>query len=42
MPDGVKENKVGYEWIGMDGKLGMSGAEHENVALIIHSIKSKK
>lgn len=38
--DFVKENKVDYEWIGMNGKpFGMSGAEHENVALIIHSIK---
>ena len=40
--DFLKGNDVDYEWIGMDGKLGMSGAEHENVALIIHSIKSKK
>lgn len=38
--DFVKENKVDYEWIGMNGKpFGMSGAEHENVALVIHSIK---
>lgn len=35
----VQENKVDYEWIGMNGKLGMSGYEHENVALIIHSIQ---
>lgn len=35
----LKENKVDYEWIGMNGTLGMTGQEHENVALIIHSIK---
>jgi hypothetical protein len=34
----IRENKVEYEWIGMDGRLGMSGYEHENVALIVHSI----
>ena len=33
------ENKVDYEWIGMNGTpTGMSGYCHENVALIIHSI----
>lgn len=35
----ITENKVDYEWIGMNGKpTGMSGYYHENVALIIHSI----
>jgi hypothetical protein len=35
----ITENKVDYEWIGMNGtSTGMSGYEHENVALIIHSI----
>lgn len=37
----INENKVDYEWIGMNGTLGMSGYEHENVALIIHSIDKK-
>tara|TARA_B110000902_G_scaffold185012_1_gene209465 strand:+ start:261 stop:680 length:420 start_codon:yes stop_codon:yes gene_type:complete len=35
----ITENKVDYEWIGMNGKpTGMRGYCHENVALIIHSI----
>ena len=35
----ITENKVDYEWIGMNGTpTGMSGYDHENVALIIHSI----
>ena len=34
----INENKVNYEWIGMNGTLGMVGYEHQNVALIIHSI----
>jgi len=34
----INENRVTYKWIGMDGTIGMSGYEHENVALIIHSI----
>ena len=35
----ITENKVDYEWIGMNGKpTGMHGYYHENVALIIHSI----
>ena len=35
----ITENKVDYEWIGMNGTpIGMSGYYHENVALIIHSI----
>jgi hypothetical protein len=35
----ITENKVDYEWIGMNGKpIGMLGYYHENVALIIHSI----
>jgi hypothetical protein len=37
----ITENKVDYEWIGMNGTpTGMSGYYHENVALIIHSIES--
>lgn len=35
----LQENKVDYEWIGMNGKLGMSGYTHENVALVLHSIQ---
>ena len=39
----ITENIVDYEWIGMNGTpTGMSGYYHENVALIIHSIKNKK
>jgi hypothetical protein len=35
----ITENKVDFEWIGMNGTpFGMSGYYHENVALIIHSI----
>jgi hypothetical protein len=35
----ITENKVDYEWIGMNGTpTGMSGYYHEKVALIIHSI----
>jgi len=35
----ITENNVDYEWIGMNGvPIGMWGYEHENVALIIHSI----
>jgi hypothetical protein len=35
----ITENNVNYEWIGMNGTpTGMLGYEHENVALIIHSI----
>jgi hypothetical protein len=35
----ITENKVDYEWIGMDGTpTGMLGQRHERVALIIHSI----
>ncbi len=36
----ISQNKVDYEWIGMNGTpTGMSGYEHENVAVIIQSIK---
>jgi hypothetical protein len=36
----ITENKVDYEWIGMNGTpRGMIGYEHENVAVIIHSIE---
>jgi hypothetical protein len=36
----ITENKVNYEWIGMNGvPFGMSGYYHENVAMIIHSIE---
>ena len=35
----ITENKVDYEWIGMNGTpTGMLGYYHENVALVIHSI----
>jgi hypothetical protein len=35
----ITENKVDYEWIGMNGTpTGMVGYYHENVALVIHSI----
>ena len=35
----ITENKVDYEWIGMDGTpIGMTGYYHENVALVIKSI----
>ena len=36
----ITENKVDYEWIGMNGTpTGMNGYYHENVALIIHSVQ---
>jgi len=36
----INENKVDYEWIGMNGTpSGMQGYHHENAALIIKSIK---
>ena len=36
----VTENKVDYEWIGMNGvPFGMSGYYHENVAVIIRSVR---
>ena len=35
----ITENKVDYEWIGMNGTpIGMCGYNSENVAVIIHSI----
>ena len=35
----ITENKVNYEWIGMNGTPeGMIGYYHQNVALIIHSV----
>jgi len=35
----VTEYKVNYEWIGMNGSpFGTPGYDHENVALIIHSV----
>ena len=35
----ITENKVNYEWIGMNGTpTGLSGPKHERVALIIYSI----
>lgn len=34
----ITENKVDYEWIGMNGTpMGLLGYYHENVALIVHS-----
>lgn len=36
----ITENEVDYEWIGMNGvPMGMSGYSHENVALVIHSVR---
>jgi hypothetical protein len=36
----ITENKVDYQWIGMNGRpFGMSGYYHENVAVIIRSIQ---
>ena len=32
----VTENNVSYDWIGMNGSIGMSGYDHENVAVMIH------
>ncbi len=38
----ITENDVNYEWIGMNGRpTGMSGYEHENVGVIIHSINCR-
>lgn len=35
----ITENKVDYEWIGMNGPLtGNSDGYHQNATLIIHSI----
>lgn len=35
----VTENKVDYEWIGMNGKpIGMIGYFHQNVAVVFHSV----
>jgi len=35
----ITENNVNYSWIGMNGTpTGMTGYDHQNVALIIHSI----
>ncbi len=39
----LDENIVDYSWIGMNGKpFGMKGVKHEKVALILHSVKTKK
>lgn len=36
----ITENKVDYEWIGMNGRVnGTDGYHGENVALIVHSVK---
>jgi len=36
----ITENTVDYEWIGMNGTpTGMHGYYHENVAVILHSVK---
>jgi len=38
----ITENDVKYTWIGMNGTpTGMSGYYHENVAVMIHSVKNK-
>ncbi len=35
----ITENNVNYSWIGMNGTpTGMTGDDHQNVALIIHSL----
>lgn len=35
----LRDNDVQYSWIGMNGvPVGMLGYEHENVAMVIHSI----
>jgi hypothetical protein len=39
--DFITENEVKYSWIGMNGTLGMEGYYHENVAVMIHSVKTK-
>jgi len=39
----ITENDVKYTWIGMDGTpTGMTGYYHENVAVMIHSVKNKE
>ena len=38
----VQENNVKFEWIGMHGVLGMTGHEHENVAVLIKEITPTK
>lgn len=35
----VTQNNVEYSWIGMNGKIGMKGYYHENVAVVIHSVQ---
>lgn len=37
----TQENIVDYEWIGLNGYIGMRGYEHENVAVVIHYVTSK-
>lgn len=40
--DFIQENDVKYTWVGMDGQpTGMSGSQHESVALVIHSVSPK-
>jgi len=34
----ITENNVSYDWVGMNGTLNMLGHEHENVAVVIHSV----
>jgi hypothetical protein len=34
----VTENTLDYDWIGMNGTIGMVGSEHEKVALVVHSV----
>jgi hypothetical protein len=34
----VADNNVSYDWIGMNGTIGMEGYVHENVAVMIHSV----
>ena len=38
----ITENEVDYQWIGMNGTpTGMTGYHHENVAVIIHSVRAR-
>lgn len=38
----ITENKVDYEWIGINGTpFGMTGRIHQNVGLIVHSVSKK-
>jgi hypothetical protein len=34
----ITKYNVNYSWIGMNGVIGMTGYDHENVAIIFHSL----